>query len=150
MGRHESVLLEAIHLFKYHGRFAVGEALGDMMAKFRYEEFTIESDMLVMPVPLHNRRLRERGFNQSLVLSRRIARAHRLDIDFECLQRKWVRNRRSVLIARPGRTIFQEFSGWFGRKTSRADEFSLWTMYILRAVRLENAQKVLSGKALLS
>ena len=40
-----------------------------------------------MPVPLHPRRLRERGFNQSLLLARHLATRLNLDLDFLSLRR---------------------------------------------------------------
>jgi ComF family protein len=44
--------------------------------------------MLVIPVPLHPRRLRERGFNQSLLLARHVARALGAELDFMSLRRE--------------------------------------------------------------
>jgi ComF family protein len=40
-----------------------------------------------MPVPLHPKRLRERGFNQSLLLAERVAAALNADLDFSSLKR---------------------------------------------------------------
>jgi len=42
---------------------------------------------LIIPVPLHRRRLKERGFNQSVILAREVARAHSIHLDFETLKR---------------------------------------------------------------
>lgn len=87
-GRYEGVLLDAIHLFKYHGRISVGEALGRMMAKVPPTSLAIRSYSLVVPVPLHPKRLRERGFNQSLILARQIAKQHAIPLDFSALRRR--------------------------------------------------------------
>lgn len=43
---------------------------------------------LILPVPLHARRERERGFNQALVLATELSRAAALPIDEHCLVRK--------------------------------------------------------------
>lgn len=43
---------------------------------------------LVVPVPLHPRRVRQRRFNQSLVLAQALAKTHGLDIDTHSLRRK--------------------------------------------------------------
>lgn len=40
-----------------------------------------------MPVPLHPKRVRERGFNQSLLLARYVARGLKSDLDFLSLKR---------------------------------------------------------------
>jgi ComF family protein len=40
-----------------------------------------------MPVPLHTRRLRERGFNQSLLLARQVSRKRSIPLNFTALWR---------------------------------------------------------------
>ena len=80
-------MLEAIHRFKYNGKISIGETLGKMMAEFPYQEFDISDYSLIMPVPLHPKRLRERGFNQSVILAREISRKFRVALDFMTLRR---------------------------------------------------------------
>ncbi len=87
VGQYETVLLEAIHRFKYQGRTCIGEVLGTCMAAFDYSPFRIRDYTLIIPVPLHVKRLRERGFNQSVILAREIARRHSLPLDFKVLKR---------------------------------------------------------------
>ncbi|MBW2673399.1 MAG: ComF family protein [Deltaproteobacteria bacterium] len=84
---YEGALLDAIHLFKYHGKISVGEALGRMMAQAPYDSLAIEDYSLIIPVPLHPKRLRERGFNQSLVLARQISKRFSIPLDFSTLKR---------------------------------------------------------------
>jgi ComF family protein len=43
---------------------------------------------VIMPVPLHIRRLRERGFNQSLILAKVLAARHAIPLDFVTLRRE--------------------------------------------------------------
>jgi predicted amidophosphoribosyltransferase len=63
------VLLSLVQLFKYHRRFHLAETQVDLMADGSYPGFSpVEFDVIV-PVPLHARRLRERGYNQSLLLA---------------------------------------------------------------------------------
>lgn len=42
---------------------------------------------LIIPVPLHSKRLRERGFNQSLILAREISKKFLIPLDFLTLRR---------------------------------------------------------------
>jgi ComF family protein len=42
---------------------------------------------VVIPVPLHKQRLKERGFNQSLLLAREVARVFGLEVDYRSLKR---------------------------------------------------------------
>jgi ComF family protein len=58
--------------FKYGGRLAVGRVLGELMGE-RLRERPLPG--LIVPVPLHPARERERGFNQAAELARPIARA---------------------------------------------------------------------------
>lgn len=64
---------EAIRRLKYRGRSELAEPLGARLAR-ACRSLAGEVD-LVVPVPLHRRRLAERGFNQSALLARRVARA---------------------------------------------------------------------------
>ena len=61
--------------------------LGDLLADYGDPDFSFRDYRLVIPVPLHSRRLRQRGFNQSLLLARRISRRHSLPLDFTALRR---------------------------------------------------------------
>ncbi len=87
VGRYETTLLEAIHRFKYNGKVHIGEILGKLMAEFSCPAFNIAEYSLIMPVPLHAKRLRERGFNQSVVLAREVSRRFHIPLDFITLKR---------------------------------------------------------------
>jgi len=87
LGVYESVLLDAIHAFKYGGNLTLGERLGRLMAEHDYPSFRIRDYSLILPVPLHPRRLRQRGFNQSVILAREISRRHGMAMDFRALRR---------------------------------------------------------------
>ncbi|MBN2539479.1 MAG: ComF family protein [Deltaproteobacteria bacterium] len=87
LGKYEAALLDTIHLFKYHGKVSVGEDLGRMMATTCYDSLVIQHYSLIIPVPLHPKRLRERGFNQSLILARQISNMFPIPLDFTTLKR---------------------------------------------------------------
>ena len=63
-----------IHELKYHAGLHV---LRDIEAIFRRTPHVLETatDAVLVPVPLHPRKLRERGYNQSLLLARELAHA---------------------------------------------------------------------------
>jgi len=48
-------------------------SLGQLLSSFAKEWVPDLKDFVIIPVPLHRRRLRERGFNQSLLLARVLA-----------------------------------------------------------------------------
>ncbi|HLA28716.1 MAG TPA: ComF family protein [Syntrophales bacterium] len=87
LGRYEMALMDVIHKFKYGGKIASGVRLGKMMAESSYGDFNIADYSLIMPVPLHTRRLRERGFNQSMILAEEISRLFSVNLDFLSLRR---------------------------------------------------------------
>jgi len=72
---YEGVLKELIHAFKYQGKDYLGPTLSRLMIEF-IEEYNLPMELLdlVIPVPLHRARLREREFNQAQILSNHIAR----------------------------------------------------------------------------
>ncbi len=88
VGLYEETLLTAIHLFKYRGRIGIGEVLGGIMADFAGGQWDMTAFSLIIPVPLHRKRLRERGFNQAVILARAIAKRFSLPLDFMTLRRE--------------------------------------------------------------
>jgi ComF family protein len=66
VGYFEGSLREAIHQFKYKPCRALGKPLGTWMCGNLRVLTTFD---IIMPVPLHNSRLRQRGFNQALLLA---------------------------------------------------------------------------------
>jgi competence protein ComFC len=69
VGPYSGWLRRAIIDFKYHGEWARAKPLGEWLAGVAAD---LPGDTLV-PVPLHPSRLRQRGFNQSLLLAERAA-----------------------------------------------------------------------------
>jgi ComF family protein len=69
----------AIHRFKYLGEYQRGRDLGERLAG-RLTELSFQPDAIdaLVPVPLHPRRSRQRGFNQAAILADVIADKHEL------------------------------------------------------------------------
>ncbi|MDQ7850749.1 MAG: phosphoribosyltransferase family protein [Armatimonadota bacterium] len=65
----------AVHRLKYQGRRELGPVLGRMLAAFVREAPALGEADLVVPVPLHASRERERGFNPALLLAAAVAEA---------------------------------------------------------------------------
>jgi ComF family protein len=79
--------MEAIHQFKYAGKAHMAESLGPLLVSFARGWLNTIDDCLTIPVPLHPKRLRERGFNQSLLLARHVASSLGAELDFLSLRR---------------------------------------------------------------
>ena len=63
---------EAIHAFKFGGQRGLAAPLGDLLAGLGLSALPGGVPDVLVPVPLHPRRARERGFNQALLLARRL------------------------------------------------------------------------------
>jgi len=72
LGSYEGALRAAILALKFRGARGVGTLLGRWISPRVIWPFD-----LVIPVPLHARRLRERGYNQAALIARAVAAASR-------------------------------------------------------------------------
>jgi ComF family protein len=70
---------------KFHQQLGLAQLLGERLAR-RLAQDTSRPD-LIIPVPLHRARLRERGYNQALEVARPVARALNVPLDFRSLVR---------------------------------------------------------------
>ncbi len=72
-------LAQFIQKLKYHYWTGAGSLLHGVVAP-PTPELNVPSDTVIVPVPLHSRRHRERGFNQSLYISKALSRATGLPV----------------------------------------------------------------------
>ena len=79
--------MEAIHQLKYAGKSHLAKSLGLLLTSFAKKWLDKTDGSLMMPVPLHPKRLRERDFNQSLLLARYAASLLGAELDFLSLRR---------------------------------------------------------------
>ena len=84
---YEGRIMEAISRFKFGGVARLATPLGALLADYADPEFPFSAVDLIIPVPLHPRRLRERGFNQSLLLARQVGKRRSIPLDFTALHR---------------------------------------------------------------
>ncbi|MEC4888602.1 MAG: ComF family protein [Nitrospira sp.] len=87
-------LQDAICLFKYRGKVSLARPLAQLMIDALPP--ALQAD-LIMPVPLHPSRLREREFNQSLLLADRVARHLQRPLSFTNLIRTMPSDPQSTL-----------------------------------------------------
>lgn len=72
---------QAIHKMKYADQPKIGQQLGHMAAiEMQYADFFDGIDVIV-PIPLHPKRLRERGYNQSEYIARGISEVTGIPVD---------------------------------------------------------------------
>lgn len=94
---------EALHAFKFRGRQALAAPLGDLLVEVAARRLPDGAPALLVPVPLHPRRERERGFNQALLLARRLGRARGIPVRADALVRAAATQAQTELDARARR-----------------------------------------------
>lgn len=70
--RYELPVEQWIHAFKFHGMLADGRLLGDLLRGAVLRQAPDPLPEVLVPLPLHPRRLAERGFDQNRELARRL------------------------------------------------------------------------------
>lgn len=66
-------LQHLLHQLKYNQKFGIGKYLGELIAEKRNDFFVETNPDIVIPVPLHQLKKAERGYNQSYFIAKGIA-----------------------------------------------------------------------------
>jgi ComF family protein len=105
-GPSPSPLVAAVHALKYHGTRPLARSLAALIAT----RLELPPDALLVPVPLHVARLRERRFNQALLIARELGRIAGLPIAPRALARRMATTPQTQL---PGRARRRNLSDAF-------------------------------------
>ena len=84
--RYAEEAITLIHQLKFNEKLAYSRLLGSMLAD-AIDKNNIELPDCILPVPLYKKRLRQRGFNQSLELARPIANRFNIHVDVHSVKR---------------------------------------------------------------
>jgi ComF family protein len=76
-----------VHQFKFRHRMDHARLLGSLMAHYVADHMEHAPDVIV-PVPLHVSRLKERGYNQALELARPLSRRLGIPLDYGVCRRE--------------------------------------------------------------
>ncbi len=106
----DEAALSLLHLFKYGRHVSLAEPLGQCLAG-RVPVGWLREAQVIVPVPLHRGRFRERGFNQAALLARTVADATGVPVDEGLLVR---RRRTGTQTHRGGRARQAGVEGAFG------------------------------------
>ncbi len=99
-----------ISRFKFRNRLEYGRLLTHVLADHLVKYVEIWPQ-LILPVPLHKSRLRERGYNQSLEITRLLSKRFNIPVEYQKLQRHHNTNPQSDLnIAERQKNIKAAFS----------------------------------------
>ena len=88
--RFEGAARELVHRFKYDRKVHLARPLGILTVQHLTSHVAAHGCQLVVPVPLHVKRLRQRGFNQAILLGELLARHWQLPLVRDNLRRvRW-------------------------------------------------------------
>lgn len=86
-GEYDGLLKDCLGQFKFSGAIDLGRRLVDMAVDSLHQRITDNRYDLIIPVPLHRSRRRERGFNQSEILARHLADLLHMELNTGILKR---------------------------------------------------------------
>ena len=81
----DGVIKRAVYQLKYGNIRALAQSLAELLQDYLLT-YPVPVEVLV-PVPLHQKRLRERGYNQSVLLAKELGKLIKLPIVDDCLVR---------------------------------------------------------------
>ena len=85
---YQTTLQQAIHLFKFEKKRVFAQPLVQLINTHIPSDCDITEYDFVLPIPIHKKRLRERGFNQATLLANGIAEAAGIHVLTNTLVRK--------------------------------------------------------------
>ena len=83
LGLYQHQLREAIHQFKFNQKVGLDRPLAKLLNRIIVDL----TATLIVPVPLHRKRLQQRSYNQALLLARELARLNKLPLARDLLQK---------------------------------------------------------------
>jgi ComF family protein len=113
-------ILNLVHCYKYKGKIQLAEPLGGLLLAAFQRFWESQAVDVIVPVPLHIRRFRERGFNQAFLLMRNWPKHDGVDP----LRLSAVQIERNVLL-RSVNTVPQTGLGRAERLTNIKDAFEI-------------------------
>lgn len=89
-GVYRGLLREVLHRFKYQGQIYLARPLARLLLVPARNLCAVHTIDLMVPVPLHRRRLRQRGFNQAALLAGRLGSSLGVPVHYDILRRsRW-------------------------------------------------------------
>ena len=85
IGHYDGLLRDAIHRFKYRDNIHLDRPLAALLAGLLRRDNPVFD--LIIPIPLHRSKLRQRTYNQSALLARQLAKQLKLPLELDLLER---------------------------------------------------------------
>ncbi|UCH12249.1 MAG: ComF family protein [Candidatus Omnitrophota bacterium] len=84
---YEGLIKELIRKFKYNYKKYLTHLFDELLVNFTENYININTIDMIVPVPLHRGKLQQRGFDQSLLLSKNLAKVFKLPLVYNILRR---------------------------------------------------------------
>ena len=84
---YDAILQRIIHLYKFEKRRSLAKHLSYMMVNHLPKDCNLKEYDYILPIPIHKKRLRERGFNQSTLIAQGISNEIGIDICTDAIVR---------------------------------------------------------------
>lgn len=97
-------MAQAMNAFKYQGKFLFAKPLAQCIVDQLATEISTYQPDCIIAVPLHRQRLRERGYNQSLLLAQHIGKSLNVAVHRQAIIRTRPTQPQSLLNARQRNT----------------------------------------------
>lgn len=85
---HGGSYTKIVHALKYGGRSDIGVSMGRIMANELSASHFFSDIDLIVPIPLHPKRQRERGYNQSESLAKGLSAITGIPVSINCVRRR--------------------------------------------------------------
>lgn len=154
--RYEGTARDLIHQFKFNGRQRLAKSIVPMLCAKLHRRVEMEKIDLVIPVPLHIRRLFKRGYNQSYLIAREVSRIFSIPVSADILHRcrdtdqQWSQTRAQRLSNMRGAFMVRNSGRIAGKRVLLVDDIMTTgaTMFeSARAVKKSGADCVIAGVA---
>lgn len=88
--RYEAEIIQLVHQLKFGEKISYARSIGELLFHRLQHEIrqTSAAPDCLLPVPLHNRRLRQRGYNQSIEIARVVSRKLGVPIERNLVKRQ--------------------------------------------------------------
>lgn len=92
-------MAQAMNGFKYHGQTILAKPLAQCIVDQLGNDIKNYQPDIILPVPLHRQRLRERGYNQSLLLAQHVGKKFAIQVETQAISRRRSTQAHSLLSA---------------------------------------------------
>lgn len=85
---HRKPVNQSIYQFKYHNQRRFGEIYAEEILRVHGHAIESWNPDLILPVPLHKRRRKKRGYNQAAIIGRKLGSSLGIPVDEKSLRRR--------------------------------------------------------------